>query len=396
MLISFIKYYSINIKLIGSHCIKYGMLLEHNDYHHYLRYRITSSHNLHHNEYRRDHLKGITMNKPSASKYKLNTELDTAETKSLQEQYQQHQQQQQLMLNQQVMQHSAAAAALTSPLQHLNNIFGLNMPNNAATTTAAATATHLPLAATHLFQANNLQHLLAGVTAQQQQHQQQQQQQQQQFQQLYNEFYGSMLPQHYFDNNKMLRSFMASANVNANAIHINTKDTYPIINAGLNVDKLIDCRLPQTELSHKETKTLTPTSTTDMNFVFSCNQAGKVSSAVTPSSSASLSAVLSDFVSSLNHVNSSSSSSDAGNIASLDHQHNETTHANQIRNNNNIPSNEHSRIQTSTSLSTTTTTSNNLVDTKSMFSVSNVQMTDLATAASEDAVQLNLNRLKGK
>uniref|UniRef100_A0A1B0BZM4 Uncharacterized protein n=1 Tax=Glossina palpalis gambiensis TaxID=67801 RepID=A0A1B0BZM4_9MUSC len=208
------------------------MLLEHNDYHHYLRYRITSSHNLHHNEYHRDHLKGITMNKPSAS---------------------------------------------------------------------------------------------------------------------------------------------------------------------LSMDKLIDCRLPQTELSHKEIKTLTSAPTTDMNFVFSshsapCNQAGKVPSAITPSSSASLSAVLSDFVSSLNHVNSSSSSSDAGNIASLDHQHNETTHANQIRNNN-IPSNELNRIQTSTSLSATTT-SNNLVDTKSAFSASNTKMTDLAPAASEDAVHLNLNRLK--
>ncbi|XP_058981528.1 myb-like protein AA [Musca domestica] len=248
-----------------------------------------------------------------------------------QQQQHQHQQQQHLLMQQHMLQQNLLSAAnSTSPLQHLNNIFGLNFnpalqnsPSQLATVPSPAAT--MPLAASSIFHIqNNLQHLLAGIAPQQQQ----------QFNQLYQEFYGNMLPQHYHEQ-QMLRELIAATSTAQTDI--------------LPVNSMIKCETP---MATTTTNTLSQ-DTAPPPTLLATRVAGGVTNMLlddevvednlpggggnTPKTGGDNDAHGGDIDGgAIGGIapNHNDCSSGIGNMASLEQQHNETTHANQHQHHN--------------------------------------------------------------
>ncbi|XP_046807804.1 mediator of RNA polymerase II transcription subunit 13 isoform X2 [Lucilia cuprina] len=298
--------YPKDINDYNKNSIKSVMLLEHNNS--YIIDRIQSNHNkqkLLEGKYTFNTIK-MTTPSTTTTNYKINNETaNTNEAANLytqQEQehhhiIQQHQQQQQqqqhlLQMQQHLMQQNIMT---TSPLQHLNNIFGLNLNN-------ARSATTMPLAASPIFHVNNLQHLLVGVTPQQQQ----------QFQQIYQEFYGNMLPQHqhYQHEQQILRDLIQATNMETTNTNMETHS--PLVATGAVSSGMLKsetCNKNTLPLHTPATAALTNCTTTTLSPLetFVVNTVG------------------------LNHRHHhlQQRHNDDGNMASLERQHNETAHANQ-------------------------------------------------------------------
>uniref|UniRef100_A0A1I8PQJ4 Uncharacterized protein n=1 Tax=Stomoxys calcitrans TaxID=35570 RepID=A0A1I8PQJ4_STOCA len=287
------------------------MLLEHNIC--LIRNRnIQTNSNLEENELQQieDFVK-MTTPSTSSAKYKTSTDankssLDAATTFILQQQQQQQQHQQHFLMQQQMMQQNmltaaaaaAAATSSTSPLQHLSNIFGFNFNGSPPPVMppTSAVATTMPLTASALFQVNNnLQHVLAGVSPQQQQ----------QLQQLYQEFYSNMLPQQHYAEQQMLRDLIQ-------ATSSAQTDILPVKSSSIKMETLQNEPQPsQHQLLPASTPLAMTNSLTPLETTFA-----NITSVANATSDGGIDVAL-------NHNDC------GGNMASLERQHNESTHANQ-------------------------------------------------------------------
>lgn len=282
--------------------------------------------------------KSIKMTTPSTttSKYKASATTDTNKATTidvaalymqqqhhLHSQHQLHQQQQHqqnLFMQQHLLQQNMLTAVTsTSPLQHLNNIFGLNFntspPPHSPVPPPAAVNNTMPLSASTIFHVNNnLQHLLTGIPPQQQQ----------QFQQLYQEFYDNMLPQHYHEQ-KMLRDLIQATSTAQT-------DILPV-NSSTMMIKPEAAAIMTSNSPPPSTTPLAATSTMVSNSpaITPLETFGNVTAAAAATAATGADDAVDCDAGNIGGVALNHKDDDCSNMASLERQHNESTHANQTR-----------------------------------------------------------------